>query len=65
MAFVVYISFLITYGYLKYVDNSVQLFLQELTHIEYFLPHLYSKISKFVMANSSVDTLLYCFQIFY
>ena len=36
MVFVVYISFLIPSGYLKYVDSSVQLFFHELTHIGYF-----------------------------
>lgn len=38
IAFVVYISFLIPSGYLEYVDNSAQLFFQELTHIGYFYP---------------------------
>ena len=39
MALVVYISFLIPSGYLKYVDSSAQLFFQELMHIGYFLSH--------------------------
>ena len=38
LAFVVYISFIIPSGYLKYVDSSTQLFFQELIHIGYFYP---------------------------
>ena len=61
MAFVVYISFLIPSGYLKYVDSSVQLFFHELTHIGYFLLHFSSKIPRFVKAKYSVDALYTAF----
>ena len=64
IAFVVYISFLIPSGYLKYVDNSVQLFFQELIHIGYFLLHFSSKTPKFVKAKSSVGALYTAFRSF-
>ena len=64
IAFVVYISFLIPSGYLKYVDNSVQLFFQELTHSGYFLSNFSSKIPRFVRAKSSVGALYTSFRSF-
>jgi len=57
MVVVVYISFLIPSGYLKYVDNSVQLFLHEFTHVGYFLPHFSSNISRLFGISFSVDAL--------
>ena len=56
MEFVVYMSFRISDGYLKYVDSCDQLFLQEAIEAGYFFPHS-AQSSSAESAKSSVSAL--------
>ena len=57
MEFVVYMSLRISEGYLKYVDNCGQLFLQEAIEDGYLPPHFSSRSSNAPRAISSVSAL--------
>lgn len=64
MELVVYISFLISPGYLKYVNNYGQLFRQNAIEDGYLEPQFSSKTSNASRASSSVSALYTSFKSF-